>query len=367
MILNSVYDNEYPVVYDAPKPDKINFTDEDLYKADKFTFGSIIGAITNKSTSALALLDGLKEEYGEDSKEYKTTLKRIKMCTKLQSAQIDKAKIGRNVKGIPKTWTDRKYIEEMDVDGKEKDFLKRIMLDRHPYFFIHLYKNTKRKYKKYIDEYNLSAMHKFSIGIQELVNKENKTKEEQEYVDMFYKYMPVIDTNSVMNNVAKYIESIDFEIKSKLRNIDVDDIHLILMRNNEITNEDTYNEVLKQYRLIKKEISQIKSINNVPDKSKYSEDASQEVDSIYQKFKERMDEVCNNTYELVDYLIKIFYCKYPSDNKDLLWNVYGDIIFENVKSKNNKKILFPLPDSDGNIEYLHDKFSLKEVELHNEI
>ena len=90
ILIDSVYRDENPVVYEAPKPAKIIFTEEDLYKSDLFSFGSIIGAITNKSTSGFALLNNLEKEYGKDSREYKTTINRIKMCTKLQSAQIDK-------------------------------------------------------------------------------------------------------------------------------------------------------------------------------------------------------------------------------------------------------------------------------------
>ena len=90
ILIDSVYRDENPVVYEAPKPAKIIFTEEDLYKSDLFSFGSIIGAITNKSTSGFALLNNLEKEYGKDSREYQTTINRIKMCTKLQSAQIDK-------------------------------------------------------------------------------------------------------------------------------------------------------------------------------------------------------------------------------------------------------------------------------------
>ena len=62
------------------------------------------------------------------------------MCTKLQSAQIDKAKIGKEVKGIPNIWIERQKINKDDNDKvkKEKEFLNSILLDRHPYFFIYL-------------------------------------------------------------------------------------------------------------------------------------------------------------------------------------------------------------------------------------
>ncbi|MBY6842783.1 hypothetical protein [Clostridium botulinum] len=363
VLIESVYEDELPVVYQAPKPEKIIFTNDDLFKSDKFTFGSIIGAITNKSTTGHALLNYLKEEYGINSREYQTVLKRIKMCTKLQSAQIDKAKIGKEVKGIPKTWTDRKYIDNMDISDDEKEFLKRIMLDRHPYFFIHLYKDTKKKYKKHIEGYNLSSKHKFGLTIDELIEEKDKTQKEKEYLKMFYEYMPVIYSDSVMNSISRYIESIDFNIKNKINITDSKDIHLILMRNENIEDENTYNQVLEAYKKMKKELKNRNNIKNSSKKNKFDENLSQEVDSIYEKFKNRMDEICSNTSELVDYLIKIFYIEFPSSNKDLLWNIYGQYIFENIRDKNQSKVYFPMPDKQGNIVYLNDRFSLKGVKL----
>lgn len=35
-MLNCTYKNEFPVVYDAPKPQKIVFTKDDLYQSDLF-------------------------------------------------------------------------------------------------------------------------------------------------------------------------------------------------------------------------------------------------------------------------------------------------------------------------------------------
>lgn len=361
--IESVYEDELPVVYQAPKPEKIIFTNDDLFKSDKFTFGSIIGAITNKSTTGHALLNYLKEEYGINSREYQTVLKRIKMCTKLQSAQIDKAKIGREVKGIPKTWTDRKYIDNMDISDKEKEFLKRIMLDRHPYFFIHLYKDTKKKYKKHIEGYNLSSKHKFGLTIDELIEKKDKTQEEKDYLKMFYEYMPVIYSDSVMNNISRYIENIDFDIKNKINVTDSKDIHLILMRNENIEDENTYNQVLEAYKKMKKELKNRNNIRSSFNKHKFDENLSQEVDSIYEKFKSKMDNICSNTYELVDYLIKIFYVEFPSSNKDLLWNIYGQYIFKNIKDKNQNKVYFPMPNKQGKIIYLNDRFILEEVDI----
>ena len=88
-IIEGVYTEELTVVYEPPTPEKIIFTEDDLYKADIFSFGSIIGNITNKSSSAYALLPTIEERYGKDSEEYKILNSRLQQCCKAQSMQID--------------------------------------------------------------------------------------------------------------------------------------------------------------------------------------------------------------------------------------------------------------------------------------
>ncbi len=363
VMLKSRYENELPVVYEAPKPNKIVFTDKDLFEADKFTFGSIIGSITNKSTSGIALLKYLEEYYGVDSREYKTVLNRIKMCTKLQSAQIDKAKIGKNVKGIPKIWIDRNYIENLNLPKSEEEFLKSIMLDRHPYFFIHLYSSTKNKYKKYMEEENLSSLHKFGIGIYDLLNKKELNENEKDYVKKFYQYMPVIDSNSTMNNICKYIEDVDYDIKNKIKDKDDKNIYLLLMKNKNIIENELFEDVLKKYKEFKKNIRQLSTVRTSNYDNKYDETKAQEVNSLKIEFRDKMSEICSNIYEVVDCLIYVCYKKYPSNNKDLLWNIYGDIILENLINENQGSIMFPFPNEDGNIEYLNKNFKLEEISL----
>lgn len=85
IIIDSTYKDELTMVYDVPKPSKKIFTEEDLYNSDLFGFGSIIGSITNKSSSAYALIDNLDK----DTEEYMVTHSRLVQCCKAQSAQID--------------------------------------------------------------------------------------------------------------------------------------------------------------------------------------------------------------------------------------------------------------------------------------
>lgn len=89
-IIKGVYKDELTMMYEPPKPQKKIINEDDLYKADLFSFGSIIGSITNKSSNAYALLEQIKKEFGIDNDRYRITYERLIQCCKAQSCQIDK-------------------------------------------------------------------------------------------------------------------------------------------------------------------------------------------------------------------------------------------------------------------------------------
>ena len=360
-IIDSIFKDELPVVYEAPKPKPVVFNEEDLFNADKFAFGSIIGSITNKSTSAYALLPLFKE----DSNEYKTLVNRLKMCTKLQSAQIDKAKIGKEVKGIPNIWIERQKINKDDNDKvkKEKEFLNSILLDRHPYFFIYLYKNTYYNYNRYVKSNDLSCRQKFGISLNELIDKEDKNDIEKSFVNAYNKFLLVINSNSVMNLLCKYIESIDFNIKEKLKIKNNNDLYKLYIDDSIPKNNNIYKKILKQYNSFMRELKDLNNmgINGSFDKLKYNDESNEIIINIYDIFRNKMLNICSNALELTNYLVEIFYCEYKNSNKDILWNSFGEYIFNNIKNKNDKPILFPVPSDKGNIIYLNKKYKLKKV------
>lgn len=379
-IINGVYDDELPVVYNPPSPKKAEVTEEVLSAADKFAFGSIIGQITNKNTTAQAMLP----IFSKDSKEYETLLNRIKMCTKLQSAQIDKAKIGKEVKGIPKHWLDRKEIItdklierkklECEKDSDEivamKKFNNNILLNRHPYFFKHLYKDTNSKYNKHTDHYNMKSESMFRVSIKELESKENKTKEELSVLSDFYEFMPVINSDCFMNNLCRYIESVDFQIRERIKYNDTENMYELFKNKKVKKNESTFNSVLDAYNQNKKRIADSSRLLGQGNSNKLKFDKDTSVEYVHAEYtlKSVMSEVCTNRKELVNYLVEIFYVMYPSSNKTLLWEAYGQTMYENVKrnSKLINKPMFPFPDKDGEIEYLGTKFTVREAK-HDEI
>lgn len=359
-VIKGVFKDEIPVIYEAPKPSPIIFTEDDLYQADLFSFGSIIGSITNKSTSGYALLSYLDES----SEEYKTTLNRIRMCTKLQSAQIDKAKIGRNVKGIPKPWTQYQKIKEEDtIEEREmKELQNSIMLDKHPYFFTYLYPDTKRKYNAHYKKYNISSQQKFGLTLDELKNKKRKTQEQIKFLRLYKYYSPVIESDCVMNSLCNYIESIDFEINEIVKGKTNIDYRMLMSKSFDGIDKEKYDLVVDTYNRYKKKVSQFISINNKATRSDYNEELYREIIGSYEIFKSEMNKICSNTEELVNYLIYLFYVDDKKQNKDILWNLYGWQIFENIRS-NTSSLHVPISDEDGDFTYLNKKYNIRKVEL----
>jgi hypothetical protein len=175
IMINGTYKNQLPIVYEAPKAEKSIVTQDKLFNADLFTFGSKIGEITNKTTNMYALLPHFKE----NEAGYNLLMNRLKMGCKLQSAQIDKAKIGKKVKGIPKCW--HEYIKPEDDADVNRILMNSVLSDKHPYFFIYLYRDTHKKYKNYYNGYDKLCRSIFGFNIEALESIKGKTPSKENF------------------------------------------------------------------------------------------------------------------------------------------------------------------------------------------
>lgn len=299
-VLKGVYKDELPVVYTPPTSEKTILTEDALFNADLFSFGSIIGSITNKSTSGYALLAELET----DSEEYETTLNRVKMCTKLQSAQIDKAKIGREVKGIPSPWVNYNKVKDTDsAEAKaEKEFKNRILLDRHPYFFIYLYKGTKNKYKKHVKSYDITCKQKFGVSLKELRSTKRKTKEQRDFLKLFDRFNPVIESDCVMNRICKYIESVDFGIRNIVNKDFDEEIYQLYLSNEAAFDEDKYIKVKELYRKFKKVIGQNAALNtdDSAERSSFDSELHTQISNSQALFKQEVFQVSSSVDEITN-------------------------------------------------------------------
>lgn len=370
IMIGCAYQNELPVYYDPPKPQKILFTEDDLYKADCFSFGSIIGQITNKSSNAYALFSNLIEQYGADSDEVQLTISRLQQCCKAQSCQIDKAKIGKEVKGIPDAWNTKQVIKDDDSTEiiSKKNLLNHCLLNKHPYFFIYRYRETKIKYKNYVKNSDTTCRIKFGIGIDELCQKDETTEEERIFIKNYKEHMPVIISNSAMNRLCRYIENQNLQILRKVKEETDLDITEYYKNHSIICCERTKKEIIKCLKFHLKSIEGVYKSGNVLQEDKPDEESFNNYEYYLDEIRKDLLMVTNNIYEITNYLIEYYYIKHPKSNKTLLWDLVGKYIFKNILS-NLKCTEFnvPIENSQGDIVYLGKRYKMEKITLKEQI
>lgn len=361
IIIKGTYKNQLPIVYEVPKAEKIKITSHSLFHADLFSFGSIIGAITNKTTNMYALLPYFKE----DSEEYQILMNRLKMGCKLQSAQIDKAKIGKKVKGIPLSWTQYNPILEGDSEETvaQKNIYNNVLCDKHPYFFIYLYRDTHKKYKNYYNGYDKLCKTKFGINITELQAMKRKNTEQREFLEMFKKYLPVVDSSCEMNRICHYIESINFNIKSKLKQTKNSQIFHYAQCKNVAKNDLNYKKVLDVIRTLKKDLSAKNDTIAMINRKEADADRKNLKNNLLRKVKNDLNEISSDRVEICNYLVEIFYKELPSYNKSIMYQLCGKQIVENIKNNCGRKIQVPVADENGDFVFLNQKYRVEEVEI----
>lgn len=361
-IIKGVYRNELTMTYDAPKPEKKIFAKEDIQNADKFGFGSIIGQITNKSSNAYALLKEIEDKYGKDNDMWEITYSRLIQCCKAQSCQIDKTKLGREVKGIPKLWveyrkTDDKTIEKNNYTAEDIEkikFYNSILLDKYPYFFRYRYPDCKKKYDKYVDSNETACRQRFGISLKSLIDLSQKTPEQMTFLDNYYKYMPVTMSDSPMNLLCKYIEGINFEISKKIKEESSDNTILNLKYDIEYNKSDyeKVSDIIDKCLLFQREL-QFENIEKEKDKCGAFD---------FSKYTTEIILAIGNVEKALNCVIDYFYINNPQKSKDIMWEMFGRYIYTRIK-KDISTVMFPMPDKNGDITYLGENYSVQEVEI----
>lgn len=350
-----------PITYQKKTAQKSKITNDGLYLADKQAFHSTIGSITNRSTSMYALLP----LFDKDSDEYKELDRRLKILRKEQGSAIDHAK-GILTKPFPKEWiTYNKLPKEITNEEmiKKNDFNNRIIAEKKPYFMYHLYKNSKKIYNKFRNETNTYSQINFGCTIDELLNKKNKNKQEEDYCKLYHKRNPLNESECVMNILCRMIENVN-ETRFKKFNKNNEEYLIELMLNpnypikkNKLKKiEGLYKEYIKDKRI------DIKEMNGLSGEDANDNEYSG-YDNIADYYLNRALRICSNEQELANYAIELDYKIHNKLNKDFTWRVCKKGVLQNIKENNGNKIIIPMLDDKGEIEYLGHRYTRKEIEL----
>lgn len=329
-------------------------TEKDFVKANKRSFGNLVGTITNYATSMYTVIVNFKQ----GSEEYKELEYRIACMQDFQQNSIDMAK-GIEYRPVPKEWYDWKVNKILPEDDEEtiktKEFNQRILANKKPYFMIYNYDKLKRDYNQYARPNEVVCNVKFNMDLDELRDKKDKTQKEQESYNIFALQCPVNVSPSVINKIAWHIEK-HFAQKDLFH---IEEFDISKFKDNNIEySQRMYNRVVE----LREEYKNALQTTIRSDRRKYVDQETQAIINkiLLDNFKEQTIETCGDIDVATNVLVDVCY----SDNKskDLLWELCSEQLIRNLIKNGYDTIRFPIQDKDGDIEFKGMKFKMEEVD-----
>lgn len=317
-------------------------------KSNIESFGNDIGKTTNYITSMFEA----RSHYPKDSEEYKVLSYRIRCGQLFQQNSIDKSK-GIICKPMPRYWHDRHTVNKMENEDV-KDFNRRILADKKPYFMRYIYPALMKQYNQYIKNTNRNCLREFQMTVDELkaLPEEMLTDTQSDFLRYYEYRMPVGTGDCVMNTICRrfeqefdgYIKKYKFREKFDYT-IMKSDVEYSVSQYKTIKHlYDEYNQKLQNYAIF----AQNEKID------KY--EAFTELNMLNEDFRAACDEVCSNKEALCNIVLDLCYKK--SSSKRFAWSMCGTEIIHNLLSHNNNIISFPVKHTDGDIQYCGENFTL---------
>ena len=346
--------DEIPITYEKEMVPTQRVTLPNFIRCDVKGLDTKVGQITNYSTSMIAMLPLFRGEGQQE--QLQEMQKRIKLLREIQGAEIDKIK-GTTPPQFPKEWRYWLKIDKDDDDitKAEKYKYNSMVVKKKPYFFIYLYQTLMKEYKQYEKNFNSISYKHFGMSIKDLLKKENRSEGENKLIRKYKKYSPVLETDCVMNNLCKEVESSDSDIEyhpskvSLLSNfVNYDDI-----------DENKLNELMKICKTYKSE-KQYKGFSSMVENEGIADDEINEIMNkvLYghkDKYREEIRNIFSNTKELFNHLMMM--CQRKGMNHDIVWDIMGDDIIDVIPIQNPTVLI----EDENGMEYLGQKYSLQEV------
>lgn len=324
-------------------------TEDDIIQSNIKGFGSKIGQVTNRITAMTSMMSN----YAPDSEEYKILYYRVQCGQAQQQAEIDKAK-GIISNPMPKGWYDQKANKIKDDDSPEekarKKLYQKLCANRKPYFFIYNYASEMEKYKKYVEKYELEAPMYWGISLQELLFLENKTEEQHEFIDAYFRSNPMDMSRSTMNKICFKIETYMDEFKLK----DRQPFDYSILKSGRQYNSNIKHKIEQIYKKYK---NSIKTVVLEFNDDFSGEELSDYKDSVIDWFSEQCHIICPDDVMLCDILIDI--CYSGRNQKEIVWQLCGDIIVGNLLRHTNGDVLYPKKvEQDGDFKCMGSQFTM---------
>lgn len=343
-----------PILYESKKAEKeIIDTRDDKTQVECQLKGynSKVGYATNISSSIYTML----EEFPMGSEEQDILLNRLKIGRVIQGEIIDGVK-GLEVPPFREHWVKYKKLTH-DMSSEERlkwDFNNKVLCNVRPAYFRFLYPHYMTRYNKEIKRYNLYSNLVFKKSFAEILRDNNKTEEQKILIEEYKKHSFFLDNNSVVNRISRYMRA-NLALVGRYSTKKVRDFDYTILQSGEYkfteVNMEKIKDYLEEYKAFKKSLR-----HNL-------ETSYPNLESFMHYLRKKCYvNISTNESELADYAVEI---TYGGDNKmvEFPWRMFPNGILENIMKKSSGILRIPIRDDNGEIEYLWNKYTIKEFSL----
>ena len=254
-------------------------------------------------------------------------------------------------------WLKRQRVTEEDTaqERQRKELMNHTLLDRYPYFFKYRYPKAKKEYYLYENQKQIACKTMFGMTIRQLEALPRKTMLAKEWLRDYYEYAPLIDSESPMNMLCHYMESVDFELLRACRATEGFDWRVYI--DPDVEYQADYEAIVECYQ------RHLRDMRFARDAQTEDESATEQYRTSVQRLREKMGYINMNPRVIANALVTYLFDDHPTVNKQLLWDAYGRYLcLAAQKNAGHEGVVsFPLPDAEGDIVYLGKRYAMKEV------
>jgi hypothetical protein len=194
------------------------------------------------------------------------------------------------------------------------------------------------------------------MSLDELRLKDKLSEAEKELLSKYNRFNPLLDSDCVMNQICHYMESKIKELKENSGNKTSENIISILKNNDIPLDKD---KLKRLYDLYKKYKSGRQNFSGIRDEN--GEEKFKTLEQYNKSIRLEATFISNDISELANLAVVICYEAHPSDNKSFAWNIFAEGIIDNIRKNHQEEMLVPFEDDKGDIEYLGNRYTLREI------
>ena len=146
---------------------------------------------------------------------------------------------------MPKYWYQKIKAKEGQELSDEDRFNNSICVDKKPYFMKYIYPDINSSYNNFTKDALNKCVMLYGMSFEELCSSDELTDEQAEFIENYYKYIPVNDNGCTMNRLCHMVENEFKGYTSKLK-AEADFDYRIFKSGNDYDYK-LYLEILKVY------------------------------------------------------------------------------------------------------------------------